>query len=83
MSKRAVPPMPDGFTDRAAWDAIHWRFSVNGSVLDTAVIGWQLENQKRVKAATEAARKQEGLDKDGWPKRWSSKTYLGDGPWGA
>jgi len=23
------------------------------------------------------------LDKDGWPKRWSDPTYLGDGPWGA
>lgn len=50
-----VPPMPDGFTDRAAWDAIHWRFSENGSVLDEAIIGWQRDNQERVKAAIQAA----------------------------
>lgn len=24
-----------------------------------------------------------GLDADGWPKRWSDPTYLGDGPYGA
>jgi len=23
------------------------------------------------------------LAKDGWPRRWSDPTYLGDGPWGA
>lgn len=22
------------------------------------------------------------LDEDGWPKRWSDPTYLGDGPYG-
>lgn len=27
--------------------------------------------------------KDECLDKDGWPARWSDPTYLGDGPWGA
>jgi hypothetical protein len=47
--------MPDGFTDRAAWDAIHWRFSKDGSLLDDAVIGWQRENQERVKKAALAA----------------------------
>jgi excisionase family DNA binding protein len=32
-----------------------------------------------------AARRQERprLDEDGCPSRWSEKTYLGDGPWGA
>jgi len=50
----AVPPMPQGFTDRAAWDAIHWRFSDSGSLLDQAVIGWQRENQDRVAAAARA-----------------------------
>lgn len=51
---QAVPPMPEGFTDRAAWDAIHWRFGT-GSLMDRAVIGWQRDNQDRVKAAQEAA----------------------------
>lgn len=52
----SAPPMPEGFTDRAAWDAIHWRFSADGSALDDAVISWQRENQDRVRAATEAQR---------------------------
>lgn len=56
MTGACVPPMPEGFTDRAAWDAIHWRFSTEGSVLDAAVIGWQRDNQERVKAAMEADR---------------------------
>jgi hypothetical protein len=47
-------PMPEGFTDRAAWDAIHWQFSERGSLLDEVVIGWQRDNQERVKAAVEA-----------------------------
>lgn len=47
--------MPAGFTDRAAWDAIHWQFSEDGSTLDEAVIGWQRENQERVQAAAAAA----------------------------
>lgn len=47
---RRIPPIPDGFSDGAAWDAIHWRFG-NGGVLDQAVIGWQRDNQERVKAA--------------------------------
>ena len=55
-------PMPEGFTDRAAWDAIHWKFSESlsdraSSLLDQAVIGWQLANQDRVKAAVEAQAK--------------------------
>lgn len=50
-----VPPMPKDFTDRAAWDAIHWQPSVNGSIIDQAVITWQRENQDRVKAAMKAA----------------------------
>lgn len=49
-----MPPMPQGFSDRAAWAAIHWCFSENGSLLDRAVIGWQKDNQERVKAAMEA-----------------------------
>ena len=47
-------PMPEGFTDRTAWDAIHWRFSEGGSVLDAAVFDWQRENPERVRAAIEA-----------------------------
>lgn len=50
-----VPPMPEGFTDRTAWDAIHWKPSERGSLIDEAVIGWQRDNQERVKAALEAA----------------------------
>ena len=50
-----IPPMPEGFTDRAAWDAIHWRFSEDGSLLDEAVIGWQRDNQERIKAAMESS----------------------------
>lgn len=49
-----IPPMPTGFTDQAAWDAIHWRFS-GGSMLDQAVAGWQRDNQERVAAAARAA----------------------------
>lgn len=55
-SAATVPPMPEGFTDRAAWDAIHWRFSEDGCLLDEAVIGWQRDNQERVRAAMEASR---------------------------
>lgn len=44
-------PMPEGFTDRTAWDAIHWRFAGNGSLLDQAVMGWQRANQDRCEAA--------------------------------
>lgn len=47
--------MPEGFTDRAAWAAIHWRFSDNGSLLDEAVIGWQRDNRERVRAAMKAS----------------------------
>ena len=47
----SVPPLPEGFTDRAAWDAIHWHFAGNGCLLDQAVIAWQRNNQERVKAA--------------------------------
>ena len=50
-----VPPMPEGFADRAAWDAVHWRFGGNGSLLDQAVIGWQRDNQERVAAAARLA----------------------------
>lgn len=52
---RGAPPLPEGFTDKAAWDAIHWRFSGRGSRLDEAVIGWQRANQERVRAAVTAA----------------------------
>lgn len=52
-----LPRMPEGFTDRTAWDAIHWRFSDGGSLLDDAVIGWQRDNQDRVKAAMEAMKR--------------------------
>lgn len=47
--------MPTGFTDQAAWDAIHWRFSDKASMLDQAVFGWQRDNQERVAAAARAA----------------------------
>lgn len=50
----SAPDMPEGFTDRAAWDAIHWEFS-GSSLLDEAVMGWQLDNQDRVQAAARAA----------------------------
>lgn len=50
-----APPMPQGFTDRAAWDAIHWKPSLNGSLIDQAVIAWQRDNQERVRAAIRAA----------------------------
>lgn len=49
------PPLPAGFTDQAAWDAIHFSFSGNGTLLDQAVIAWQLDNQERVDAASKAA----------------------------
>lgn len=55
-----VPPMPDGFTDRAAWDAIHWQFSDRASLLDEAAISWQLANQDRVRLAAEMANAQNG-----------------------
>lgn len=51
--------MPEGFTDRTAWDAIHWWFSVDGSVLDEAIIEWQRKNQERVRAASQAANSQQ------------------------
>lgn len=51
----SVPPMPEHLTDRAAWDAIHWRFSIEGSALDAAVISWQRENQERIRAAASYA----------------------------
>lgn len=52
-----TPPMPEVFTDRAAWDAIHHRWSPKGtSLIDLAVIGWQKDNQERCRAAAEAAR---------------------------
>ena len=51
----AAPEMPEGFSDRAAWDAIHWPFAGNGSLLDQTVIEWQRDNQERVKAAMAAA----------------------------
>lgn len=54
MSGAQVPSMPVGFTDRSAWDAIHWQFSDHGSILDDAVISWQRENQDRVRAAVAA-----------------------------
>lgn len=47
--------MPDGFSDRTAWDAIHWQPSATGSLIDQAVIAWQLHNQERVHAAVLAA----------------------------
>lgn len=50
-----VPPMPEGFPDRAAWDAIHWKFSGNNSLLDQAVMGWQRDNQLRCQEAARAA----------------------------
>ncbi len=37
-----IPPMPEGFTDQAAWDAIHWQS------------GWQKVNQERILAALRA-----------------------------
>lgn len=46
-----IPPLPEGFTDRTAWDAIHFHFAGNGSLLDQAVIAWQRANQDRVEAA--------------------------------
>jgi hypothetical protein len=62
---RGIPPMPEGFTDRAAWDAIHWTFGTS-SFLDAAVIGWQRMNQDRVRAAAEASDSQSaGLPQDG------------------
>lgn len=52
----SVPPMPEGFTDSTAWDAIHFVFSRDGtSALDVAVIEWQKANQDRVRAASKAA----------------------------
>lgn len=54
VSLSEVPPMPEGFTDRTAWDAIHWKFN-GGGLLDEAVMGWQLDNQDRVRAAAKAA----------------------------
>lgn len=53
-SRRHVPPMPEGFTDRSAWDAIHYEFSPTGGFMDAAVIDWQANNQDRVKAAIKA-----------------------------
>ena len=52
--KSEIPEMPSDFTDRSAWDAIHWKFSEKGSLLDNAIIQWQRENQDRIKAAIEA-----------------------------
>ena len=57
-----VPDMPKGFTDQAAWDAIHWTFG-GCSMLDEAVIGWQRVNQGRVKAAALAA--EEAINRGG------------------
>lgn len=57
-------PMPDGFDDRSAWDAIHHSFSENGSMIDQAVISWQRENQDRVKAAMRAAAEAARVDSD-------------------
>jgi hypothetical protein len=54
MKKINIPPMPEGFHDQAAWDAIHWEFNGDGRLLDSAVTSWQLENQDRCKAALEA-----------------------------
>lgn len=52
-----------GFTDRAAWDAIHWQFeerNINGmSRLSHTVMQWQYENQERVMAAIDAQVKEE------------------------
>ncbi len=52
--------MPKGFTDRSAWEAIHWRFSPMGklTILDRAVMDWQLDNQERVLAAMKAEQEQ-------------------------
>lgn len=49
-----VPPMPKGFRDRSAWDAIHFGFAGNGCAMDVAVRDWQLENQERCAAAARA-----------------------------
>lgn len=56
MRTKPIPLMPEGFTDRAAWDAIHWEFSeeLGFSILDDAVATWQRENQDRVMAAINA-----------------------------
>ena len=50
----AIPKMPEGFTDQAAWDAIHYKFGQNSAIMDAAVVEWQLQNQDRVKAAVKA-----------------------------
>ena len=55
MDDWVTPEMPEGFSDRAAWDAIHWQPSERGSLIDQAVISWQRDNQDRVKAAMKVA----------------------------
>jgi hypothetical protein len=54
----SAPQMPPGFSDQAAWDAIHWNFSATGSTLDQAVMDWQRVNQERCLAASLAAAEQ-------------------------
>lgn len=53
-----APPMPAGFTDRTAWDAIHWKFkrTPTGELtsLSGVVLQWQLDHQERVWAAIQA-----------------------------
>ena len=68
--------MPDGFTDRAAWDAIHWKFGT-GSVLDEAVIAWQLDNQDRVHAASAripVGDRASSPDGGAWGAKWGAKS---------
>lgn len=60
-----IPPMPEGFTDRAAWDAIHFEFAPlkedgSASYLNYAMIDWQRNNQDRIKAALKAKGEQDG-----------------------
>ena len=55
MRESHIPPMPEGFTDRTAWDAIHFRFAGSG-LMDQAMIVWQKENQDRVRRAIAAER---------------------------
>jgi len=56
--------MPEGFTDRTAWEAVHWTFAPQGvwTLLDGAMQAWQLSNQARLIAAMDAAADLEGAE---------------------
>jgi len=50
---------------------------------DPVLIGLEIFARRESEKNGNLERPRDGLDKDGWPKRWSDPHYLGDGPWGA